>query len=360
MKEEKTKKGNKKFIILGTILTIVLFIVGYLWVSAIGHEKTDNAQLDTMITPIRNIVQGYVVNVHVSENQSVKKGDLLVEIDSTEYLAKVAQAEAALESAFAQLEIAKSGIVSADVNANASDFTSKASKENIQIAEAKFSKTEKDLARMERMFKENAVTQQAIEAIRADYQAAKAQLFMVKKQYEASVSSATGATASASSQKKQVALANAMIKQRKAELVLAQTQLANTKIKAPFDGVISKKSIEVGQYIQSGVPICSAVDINNMWISANFKETQIGEMRKGQLVAIKIDAFPSFKISGNIESIGGATGAKFSLLPPDNSTGNFVKITQRVPVRIKISQLPATLKGLLIPGLSAIVDVHTR
>ncbi len=360
MKEEKTKKGNKKFIILGTILTIVIFIVGYLWVSAIGHEKTDNAQLDTMITPIRNIVQGYVVNVHVSENQAVKKDDLLVEIDSTEYLAKVAQAEAALESAFAQLEIAKSGIVSADVNANASDFTSKASKENIQIAEAKFSKTEKDLARMERMFKENAVTQQAIEAIRADYQAAKAQLFMVKKQYEASVSSATGATASASSQKKQVALANAMIKQRKAELVLAQTQLANTKIKAPFDGVISKKSIEVGQYIQSGVPICSAVDINNMWISANFKETQIGEMRKGQLVTIKIDAFPSFNISGKIESIGGATGAKFSLLPPDNSTGNFVKITQRVPVRIKISQLPATLKGLLIPGLSAIVDVHTR
>jgi membrane fusion protein (multidrug efflux system) len=360
MKEENSKKGNKKFIILGTILTLILVIVGYLWISSIGHEKTDNAQLDTMITPVRNIVQGFVTKLNFEENQAVKKGQILLEIDETEYLAKVAQAEAALESALAQLEITKSGIISADVNANASDFSSKASKENIRIAEARFIKTEKDLARMEKMFKENAATLQSLEAIRADYQAAKAQLEMVKKQYEASVSAATGASASANSQKKQVSLANAMIKQRKAELILAQTQLANTKIKAPFDGVISKKSVEVGQYIQAGIPICSAVDLNNIWISANFKETQIGEMKKGQVVAIKIDAFPTYKITGKIESIGGATGAKFSLLPPDNSTGNFVKITQRVAVRIKLNQLPAILNGLLIPGLSAIVDVHTK
>ena len=360
MNEEKTKKGSKKFVILGTVFTIVLSIVGYLWYTSIGHEKTDNAQLDTMITPVRNIVQGFVTILNFEENQVVKKGQILLEIDETEYLAKVAQAEAALESALAQLDITKSGIISADVNATASDYSSKASKENIQIAAAKFIKTEKDLARMEKMFKENAITLQSLEAIRADYQAAKAQLDMVKKQFEASASTATGASASANSQKKQVSLANAMIKQRRAELILAQTQLENTKIKAPFDGVISKKSVEVGQYIQTGIPICSAVDLNSIWINANFKETQIGEMKKGQVVDIKIDAFPKYKIKGRIESIGGATGAKFSLLPPDNSTGNFVKITQRVPVRIKISLLPATLKGLLIPGLSTIVDVHTK
>src|ERR1700733_9374568 len=141
-----------------------------------------------------------------------------------------------------------------------------------------------------------------------------------------------------------------MVKQREAELALSKTQLNNTIITAPFDGLVSKKSVEVGQYLQLGTPICSAVDITNLYVTANFKETQIEDIRPGQEVKIKADAFPKAKIKGVMQSVAGATGAKFSLLPPDNSTGNFVKVTQRVPLRINVTEYPKEMAGVLFPG----------
>lgn len=332
----------------------------YVWISAMGHEKTDNAQVDAMITPVRSIVQGFVSKVNFTDNQVVKKGDVLIEIDSKDYIAKVTQAEAALESAKAQLDIAKSGATTADLNASATSLNSQAAKDNIASAQARFTKNEKEMKRSEKMLNDGATTQQQFETIKAEFEASKAQLDMLKKQYEASSSQASGAQSQAVGQKSQIVLAQAMVKQREAELQLTQTQLNNTLIKAPFDGIISKKSIEVGQYLQVGVPVCSAVDYTNLWVSANFKETQIEDMRPNQEVDIKIDAFPKVHIKGKLQSFGGATGAKFSLLPPDNATGNFVKITQRVPVRIMITDYPKELTGLLLPGLSAVVDIHTK
>lgn len=364
MSETKTEKkeGSKKkrFIILGSIASIILIIVLSVWITGRGHESTDNAQLDAMITPVRNIVQGFVVDVKFTDNQHVKKGDVLIEIDNKDYKAKVAQAQAALESAQAQLEIAKSGATTAELNAAASSLNSLAAKDNIATAQARFSKNEKEMSRMEKMLKDGATTQQQYDAAKSEYDASKAQLDMLKKQSEASSSQAVGAQSQAEGQKSQIVLAMAMVKQREAELQLAQTQLDNTIIKAPFDGVISKKSVETGQYLQAGVPVCSAVDYENLWVSANFKETQIHDMRPDQEVDIKIDAFPDVKIKGKLQSFGGATGAKFSLLPPDNSTGNFVKIIQRVPVRISITEYPKEMEGILLPGLSALVDVHTK
>lgn len=358
--EKKPGSKNKKMMILGTIASIIIIIVLYVWISAIGHEKTDNAQVDAMITPVRSIVQGFVTKVNFTDNQMVKKGDILIEIDNKDYIAKITQAEATLESAKAQLDIAKSGATTADLNASASNLNSQAAKDNIATAQARYTKNEKEMNRSEKMLKDGASTQQQFESIKAEFETSKAQLDMLKKQYEASTSQATGAQSQAVGQKSQIVLAQAMVKQREAELQLAQTQLDNTLIKAPFDGIISKKSIEVGQYLQVGVPVCSAVNYTNLWISANFKETQIEEMRANQLVDIKIDAFPKAHITGVLQSFGGATGAKFSLLPPDNATGNFVKITQRVPVRIMITEYPKELTGLLLPGLSAVVDIHTK
>jgi membrane fusion protein (multidrug efflux system) len=358
--EHKPSTKNKRIKIIATVASVIIAIVLYVWISAMGHQKTDNAQIDATITPVRAIVQGFVVKVNFTDNQMVKKGDVLIEIDNKDYIAKVTQAEAALESAKAQLEIAKSGATTADMNAAASSLNSQAAKDNIATAQARYTKNEKEMNRIDKMLKDGASTQQQYESIKAEFETSKAQLDMLKKQYEASSSQASGAQSQAEGQKSQIVLAQAMVKQREAELQLAQTQFDNTLIKAPFDGIISKKSIEVGQYLQVGVPVCSAVDYTNLWVSANFKETQIEEMRPEQLVDIKIDAFPHAHIQGKLQSFGGATGAKFSLLPPDNATGNFVKITQRVPVKILITEYPKELTGLLLPGLSAAVDIHTK
>lgn len=354
------KPANKRLLIFGSIGGIILLTVAWLWFSSLGHEKTDNAQLDATITPVRSVVQGFVTEVHFTDNQIVKKGDLLVTIDEKDYKAKVEQATAALESAMAQLEIAKAGAVSADFNASAFTLSSAAASDNISSAQAKYIKAEKEYDRIGKMIKDGAATAQQLDAAKAEYESAKATLDMAKKQSEASTSQAGGARSQAVAQKSQVTLAQALVKQREAELKLAQTQLENTKIRAPFDGIISRKSVENGQYIQSGTPVCSAVDYTHLFVSANFKETQIEDMRPDQEADIHVDAYPKIKIKGKLQSFSGATGAKFSLLPPDNATGNFVKITQRVPVKILITDYPKELQGQLLPGLSAIVDIHTR
>ncbi|MES2130709.1 MAG: HlyD family secretion protein [Bacteroidota bacterium] len=359
-KGKKGKKKKKRMVILGGISVAILAIILITWASSLGHETTDNAQIDAIITPVRSIVSGFVTDIKFTDNQQVKKGDTLVVIDRNDYIAKLAQAEASLESAKAQLELSKAGETTASLNANASVLTSQAAKENIASAQARLNKDEKDIARIEKMLKDGATTQQQYESAKAEYETARAQYEMLKKQYEASSAQATGAQSQAEGQKSQIALSTALVKQREAELVLAKTQLDNTIIVAPFDGIISKKSVEVGQYMQIGAPLCSAVDFRHLYVTANFKETQIEEMKPGQEVDLKVDAFPKAHIKGKLESFGGATGAKFSLLPPDNSSGNFVKITQRVPVKITITEFPQEMTGLIIPGLSVVVDVKTK
>lgn len=359
-KKKKGKKKQKRLMILIAVVVIIGTFAGIAWLSSLGHEHTDNAQIDAIITPVRSIVPGFVTDLKFTDNQQVKKGDTLIVIDRNDYIAKVAQAEAALESAKAQLDMAKAGETTASLNANASVLTSQAAKENIATAQARLGKAEKEMARIEKMLKDGATTQQQYESVKAEYETAKAQSEMLKKQYEASSAQATGAQSQAEGQKSQIALSTALVKQREAELVLAKTQLNNTIIVAPFDGIISKKSVEVGQYMQAGSPLCSAVDFTHLYVTANFKETQIEQMKPGQEVDLKVDAFPKAKLKGKLESFGGATGAKFSLLPPDNASGNFVKITQRVPVKIAITEFPQEMTGLIIPGLSVVADVKTK
>ena len=352
--------NSKKIIIIASIALVVLAIVGGIYISTKGHEKTDNAQIDASIIPVRSIVSGFVIKVNFHDNQTVKQGDTLALIDPTDYLAKVAQAEAALESAKAQSSATHSGASAAGDNAEASNASRAAAEANIRAAQARTEKASRDQDRAERLLKANAITQQQYDAYHAEFLTAKAQETAVIKQSEASKFQSSGAKMQANAQSSQVNLANAVIKQREAELALAKSQLANTVIKAPCNGIVSKKAVEVGQYLQISTAVCSCVDTDNFWVSANFKETQISKMKIGNTVAIKIDAFEDMPLEGSLESFGGATGAKFSLLPADNSTGNFVKITQRVPVRIKLNKLSDEQKTRLVPGLSVNVDVHTQ
>ena len=357
--EIKTKKNTLRIIIIILAILIAAFAGVKYWLYSLKHETTDNAQLDATITSVRSDASGFVVSVRFVDNQFVKKGDTLAIIEQKDYQAKVLQAKAMLASAMAQTGVTKNIAAAATQNASASSFGSLASQSNIAAAKARLNKAQEDFNRIGKMFKDEAATQQQMDMVNAELQTAQAQYQVALSQYQASASQASGAKTSAGAQVEQIGVSNALVQQRQAELELAETQLKNTVIIAPFDGIVSKKSIEVGQLVQINQPVCSAVEIGDLWVVANFKETQLNDIKAGQTVSIKLDAYPDIKLTGTVESIGGATGAKFALLPSDNATGNFVKVTQRVPVRIKLNKTD-TQGHVLTPGLSAFVDVEIK
>lgn len=356
--ETKKKSGRLKFII--PALIVVVGVILFFIFSGGGTESTDNAQLDADIVPIRSSISGYIKEVHFEDNQMVKKGDLLVTIDDTEYQTKVAQAEAALANAKANLNAVRSNATASNENAAAAVFSTQTTQESIKSAQARLNKQKEDYKRIKNMFQAKAATQADMDNATAELEVAQAQYDMAQKQYKASQSQSSGVRSQALGQQSLIALAEAMVRQREAELKLAQTQLDYATVEAPCDGIVSRRSVEVGQYISTGSPMCSVVDNTKLWISANFKETQLEDMRIGQPVTVKIDAYPHMKITGKLNSFIGATGAKFSLLPPDNSTGNFVKIVQRVPVKITLDHLTKEQMKALFPGLSAYVSVKTK
>lgn len=360
MTEEKApKKGKKVYIFIGIAVVVVVAVFINYMLNA-NYEKTDNAQLDADIIPIRSSVGGYIKTVHFKDNQFVKKGDLLITIDDTELKARVAQAEAALENAKSNLEAVKSNAISTGLNADAVLLSSESTEQSISVAKTRLTKLKEDYKRIKNMYDDKAATKAELDNVRAEMDVAEAQYIAAQNQFKASASQSQGARSQADGQKSMISLAEALVKQREAELVLAQTQLDYATIEAPCDGIVSKRSVEEGQFITIGQPLCSTIDNTHLWITANFKETQVGSIKPGQTVEVKIDAYPDLKISGHIESFIGATGAKFSLLPPDNSTGNFVKIVQRVPVKIALDNLSKEEAIQLLPGLSAFVTVKIK
>lgn len=355
IKKRKTKK-LRIFIIVPVVLIAAFFGIRA-YIHSRHHETTDNAQLDATIMSLRSAVSGFVVEVRFVDNQVLKKGDTLVIIDDKDYKAKVMQARAMLQSAESQTGISRSTAQAAQQNASASSINSSALQSNIKAAQARLTRSQLELSRIEKMFTDGAATQQQLDAARTENQSALALYEMANQQFQAAVTQASGSKSTAQAQQGQVNVATSLVQQRIAELELAETQLKNTVIVAPYDGVVSKKNVEVGQLVQYGQPLCSAVETGNLWVTANFKETQLDRIRVGQKVSIKLDSYSKLKLTGTVESIGGATGAKFALLPPDNATGNFVKVTQRVPVRIKLDKVE-NKEYYLTPGLSAFVDVE--
>ncbi|MFM1810670.1 MAG: hypothetical protein RLZZ382_1895 [Bacteroidota bacterium] len=360
--EDSTKKTGKRkrLLIVGSILGLALIIGVFFYIRSKGFETTDNAQIDADIIPIRTSVSGYVKEVRFTDNTMVKKGDTLLIINDDEFQARVLQAEAALENAKANLVAVKNNADAGDLNASAAFLSSETTAQNIDVAKTRLNKIKEDYKRIKNMYASKAATKAELDAIEAELAVAESQFKAATNQYKASSAQSAGVKSQATGQKSMIALAEALVKQRSAELSLAKTQLGYTVVKAPCDGLVSKRSVDQGQFVTVGTPVCSAIDNTTLWVTANFKETQIEHIKINQLVAVKIDAYPSLSITGKVDSYIGATGAKFSLLPPDNSTGNFVKIVQRVPVRIKLTGLTAEQRALLLPGLSAFVSVSVK
>jgi len=354
---EKPKKNKLKKIIIYSVVTLVLAWFGVQFYHILTYEETDNAQIEGDIVPIRTSVPGYIAAVNFLDNQRVRKGQVLIQIDDRDLRAKVQQAEAALENAKAARFQIGSNIAASATGVTATAFSAEAMQQNIEVAKAKLWKADADYARVKKLVALQGATPQQMDAIDADRRVAVSQLELAEKQFQSSKKQTSISSFQAQGVKVQQMIADAVIKQREAELALAKSQLDYATITAPYNGIVSKKSVEPGQYLQPGQLTCSIIGSDSVWLVANFKETQIHNMKIGQQASVKVDAWPGKDLKGTITSFSGGTGAKFSLLPPDNATGNFVKVTQRIPVRILLDS--SALAGIyLAPGMNVTVTVR--
>lgn len=344
MENTKQKSKSKKVIpiILGVIIVIGAFfgIKEYIYFSK--HIDTDDAQVDADISPVVSRVGGYVDSIYFEENEHVRQGKLLVKLDSRDYKIKLEQAQAGKQSALANVNVTETVVSSTSANI----ATTKA---NVAAASARAEKAAKDFARYQNLIKDGSVTQQQYDQAKAEKQTADAQLSATKAQYQAALKQVN-------TSQSQVSAANSNISSRTADIDYAKLQLSYTTINAPSSGVVSNKNVQIGQLIQPGQSLFVVVNDNSKYIKANFKETQLEKLKEGQLVDIEVDAYPNAELKGHIYNFSPATGAKFSLLPPDNATGNYVKVIQRIPVKIKLDNNKIIEK--LVPGMSVKVSVH--
>jgi membrane fusion protein, multidrug efflux system len=388
----KASRGRRPFIILGVVVGLMAASIGGYAVATAGQEATDDAQVEADVVPLAARVSGAVLSVAVVENQSVKKGDVILQLDPVDYEARVRQAEAELATANAQAVVADSqaqvteasargGLTTAKANFSGSSVGVASAAANIAAARATLlratadaRKAELDLERAKELRAANAVPQERLDnaqaardATEAALQAAQAQLAASEEARRAALSrvdEAKGRLDQSESIDAQIAaaraaadLAHARVKSAQATLDLANNQLGYTKVVAPADGVVSRLGVHEGQLIQLGQPLASLVP-HVTYVVANFKETQVGRIAQGQRVEVVLDAWPGKALEGVVESVAGGTGSRFSLMPPDNASGNFVKVVQRVPVRIAWKDPPKDLP--LRAGLSADVTVHVR
>jgi membrane fusion protein (multidrug efflux system) len=365
----------------GLIFLVVIVAVAafFLWRYYSVRESTDDAQVDGHIYAISARVSGTVISLNFDENNFVKTGQVLAQLDPKDYQVAVQKAQADLADASANATAANtgvpitsttstSGISTARANLDASEKEVDAAQAHSREAEAMYNKSAQDLKRFEQLVKKQEISEQQYDAALAAEQSAKATVDASRAdiataqshvaQAQANLQASLTAPQQVAVTRAKAGAAQATVQTREAAVAQAQLDLSYTTVVAPVNGVAGKRAVEVGQVIQPGQPITSVVDVNDVWITANFKETQLKKMRVGQPAKIHIDAYDR-EIDGKIDSIGGATGARFSLLPPENATGNFVKVVQRVPVKI-IFDKSEDPENRLRPGMSVDVTVITK
>ncbi|CAM4245917.1 HlyD family secretion protein [Flavobacterium terrigena] len=354
------KKTNKKFtFVLIGLVTLGVVYGGYKYNHSLSHETTDDAQVEQNMTPIIPRVTGFIEKVYVKDNQFVKKGDTLFVIDNSDYTVKVEEAKAALLAAQSSFEVSKADVGTAQSTVSVSDANAKSSVNSIESAQIRLWRATNDFERFENLYKNKSITKQQYEQALAAKQEAESQLKMMKQQKSANDFQKNVAVTRTNVSQKQTSVAAANIERAKAALDAAMLNLKYTVVTAATNGQISAVDLQPGQLIQPGQSLFYIINSEEVWVVANFKETQLNKMKLGQTVEIKADAFPGEKFEGTITSFSPATGSRFSLLPPDNATGNFVKTVQRLPVKISLTTNNIKDKiNLLRSGMNVEVDVH--
>ena len=348
------QKRGKRRVVLPILLAVVVLGGGWgfkTWSYGRTHASTDNAAVDGQLVPVLAKVSGYVHAVNTRDNDHVSAGTLLVEIDPSEYRVRIAQADA-------DLSAAKAAAGGAGSRGQAQALVEQASGQRASLdaqlvaARANEAKAHADLARMEDLAAKQIVSRQTLDAARAADEAAAANVVALERQTNAATSTIASAQAG-------VRLAEARLQGAQAARENAALQLSYTRVVAPAAGVVARKQVEPGQLVQAGQPLMTIVSDSGVFITANFKETQLSELRVGQRADVDVDAYGGASAVGCVESISAATGSKFALLPPDNATGNFTKVVQRVPVRIRVTSGLGAQRPLR-PGMSVLVHVDTK
>ena len=387
-------KSRRRFIIIGVVALIVVGALLFWWHSTF-YEDTDDAQVNGHLIQISSRIAGQVIKVNVEENQAVKKGDVLVEIDPKDFQVTVQQDEANLQSAAANYEAAKVNVPVTTINTGSTLSSAGADVQgsNAQIAQAEkqleaararvvqaqanATKSDADLQRYKPLVEKDVISKQQFDAAVAAADANKAALAEAQANVIASedavrvardnLARSQAALQFAQTAPKQVAIQKAKADQAAAQVAQAQAQLdqaklnlSYTKIIAPEDGIVTRKSVELNQNVSVGQNMMTLVSLDDIWITANFKETQLEHMRAGQPVTVSADAYGGRKYDGRVTQIGGATGSVLSLFPPENATGNYVKVVQRVPVRIDLTNPQQNSDHLLRPGLSVEPKVQVK
>jgi len=362
MNETKTKNGKKRNPVFIIILAVLIIGGGWFgitkYIHSKHHEETDDAQVSADIVPVIPHVAGYVKQVLVNDNQLVKKGDTLLILDDRDYKIKVEEAEAALATAQTNLQTAKATTAAAQANIATSQASVGTVDAEIEAAKVNVWRTSQDYDRYANLIKDHSITQQQYEQALAAKQTAEKQLAILEQQKKQASGQTHVVAQQSNATAQQINVANATIKQKQVDVDAAKLNLSYTVVIAQQDGLVSKVNVQPGQYVQPGQALFSIVHSNEVWVVANFKETQLNKMREGQSVVVMADAFPKHKFQAKLSSFSPATGSTFALLPPDNASGNFVKVVQRLPVKIEFTDVSDPLVKKLRPGLNVSVDVH--
>lgn len=387
----KEARAKRLYVIIGIAVLVLLIGYGIYALMTSGKESTDDAQVAADVVPIAARISGQIVNVYIRENQPVHRGDPIADIDPAEANVRVAQAQSDLETARAQAAdadariavaraMARGGLVSAQgalqssrEAANTSSASVNEARASVTRAEANAQKARLDWERAQELGGKGDISRAQVDAARAAHQSADAELVQARARLAAAenqrqaaqgnIQQAQGRVVQSAPVAEQVAaaeaqsrLAHARVQTAQAALAAAQLSLSYTKIVAPADGLASKLSVHPGTFVSVGMPIVQLVP-RTTYLIANFKETQLKKMRPGQRASVRIDMLGGREFEGKVESLSGGTGATFSLLPPDNASGNFVKVVQRVPVRVSWNGPPA---DQVPAGSSAEVTVYTK
>jgi membrane fusion protein (multidrug efflux system) len=323
---------RKKVLYVIAALVAVLVVYGiFHTIQGFSRVTTDDAYLEGRVHTIAAKVPGTVKTIPVDDNRAVKKGDLLLELDPRDYEVKVNEASAALEAEKSRLADAEAGIQAAAAN--------------LEVQEVAFNQAGLDKKRTEALFKENVVSKERSEKVETAFNMAQAQVKAAKEQLAKAKSSRE--------------LEASLIKQREAGLEAAKLALGYTKVYAPGDGYVTKKAVQEGNQIAAGQPVMAVVALDDIWVTANYKETQLRSVKPGQKVTIEVDTYRGAAFSGTVDSIMAGTGSVFSLFPPENALGNYVKVVQRIPVKIVLDRNTDSRHVLRI-GMSVVPTIHTN
>lgn len=339
--EPAPENGRQRGIVFG-VFFLVLVLVGMGVFGYVRHThyyiSTDDAYVSGRVYTIASKVPGTVQALPVQDNQRVRQRDLLLEIDPRDYDVRVKDAQALLATEESKLNEAKARVTLADKQLDEIRFRIASAQAGLNLQEANLSQAAQDLLRAERLFRNAIIPRDRLEKAQTAHDIAHSQrdaAWEQLKQFQAALAVQSAAVKQARAAYESQ---HAVIAQRRASLSAEELKQSYTRIYAPADGYITKRSVEVGNQVQAGQPLMAVVSLNDVWIVANYKETQLARVRPGQKVTIEVDTYPGRKFSGTVESIMAGTGAAFSLFPPENATGNYVKVVQRIPVKIVLDK----------------------